>query len=529
MPLAVTLAIVYALMWAVDNLAGGTYMDRPIVCCTLVGLAMGDLAAGLAIGGFMELAWMGMLSFAGVIDSEPRFGAIPGAAVALAAGCGPGVALVAAIPFAYLGGLISSRYNSLNGRLMARWCDPWARAGRLHEICVYHLSVGFVKCLVMSLVMGVLVALVTGPAAAALALVPPAALAGVEAAAGLLPAVALAIMVDLLWDRRLVPLFFAGFALSAYLGASTVAVAVLAVSLAVAWALAASRGAGAAVAPAPAADDGLPGAELGVTRRDVRAMFWRSLPIEISYNTEREHNMLYVFTLAPVLRKAYAGDDEALAQALVRHMRFQNTTPQIEPLELGVVASLEVANARAGNVMGEAIEAAKQTMMGPTGIIGDTLFHSGGFRVLSASLGAALALTGNPLALVVYCLVFNVPNYLVHWLGIKLGFERGTQVMELIAGSGIVQRVTDVCTVVCLAVVGSLAALYVAVPVPAALAASPAFGSLSGMVAGVCPGLAGLAATWALVWLLRRPRVNSSVVMLVLLAAGALLGLAGVL
>lgn len=525
MPLAVTLALVYALMWAVDNLAGGTYMDRPIVCCTLVGLVMGDVASGLAIGGFMELAWMGMLSFAGVIDSEPRFGAVPGAAVALASGCGAGVALLAAIPFAYLGGFVSSRYNSLNGRLMERWCDPWAREGRLHEICVYHMAVGLAKCVVMSLIMGVVVALVTGPVVAALALVPDAALAGIELAAGLIPAVALAIMVNLLWDRRFVPLFFAGFALSAYLGASTVAVAVLAVSLAVAWALSDTRAAGGGTATG----GDLPGSDLGIDRRDVRSMFWRSLPIEISYNTEREHNMLYVFTLAPILRKAYAGDEAALAEAVVRHMKFQNTTPQIEPLELGVVASLEVANAKSGNVMGPAIEGAKETMMGPTGIIGDTLFHSGGFRVLSASLGVALALSGNPLALVVYCLVFNVPNYLVHWFGVKLGFERGVGVMELIAGSGIVQRVTDVCCMVCLAVVGSLTALYVTVPVPVAWAASPAFEGLAAMVAGVCPSVVGLALTWLFVWLLRKRGVNSSVAMLALLAAGAALGLAGVL
>ena len=93
MPVPFALALIYALMWAVDNLAGGTYMDRPIVCCPLVGLVLGDALTGLIIGGFMELAWMGMLSFAGVIDSEPRFGAIPGACAALAGGFGPGVAL----------------------------------------------------------------------------------------------------------------------------------------------------------------------------------------------------------------------------------------------------------------------------------------------------------------------------------------------------------------------------------------------------------------------------------------------------
>ena len=525
MPVPCALALIYALMWAVDNLAGGTYMDRPIVCCPLVGLVMGDALTGLIIGGFMELAWMGMLSFAGVIDSEPRFGAIPGACAALAGGFGPGVALLVAIPFAYLGGFISSRYNSLNGSLMARWCDPWAREGQLKAICRYHMAVGFIKCLLMSAVMCVCGVVVLGPIITVLNMVPAAALSGLELAAGLLPAVALACMLNLLWDRRFIPLFFAGFALSAYLGASTPAVAVLSIALALTWAFM-NRGAASSLM---STEGKLPGEKYGVTKRDVRSMFWRSLPLEISYNTEREHNMLYVFSLAPLLRKIYANDKQALSDALVRHMKFQNTTPQIEPLEIGVVASLEVANADANNTMGMVIEGAKETMMGPMGIVGDTLFHSGGFRVLSASLGAALALSGNPLGLVVYCLVFNVPNYLVHWFGIRLGFEDGTRVMELLAGSGLIQKIGDVCCVVCTAVVGSLAALYVEVPVVLPLAQSDAFEMFAQFMAGICPAFASLVAVWLFVWLLRSRGLNSSVVMLVLLVVGALFGMIGIL
>lgn len=525
MPVPFALALIYALMWAVDNLAGGTYMDRPIVCCPLVGFVLGDALTGLIIGGFMELAWMGMLSFAGVIDSEPRFGAIPGACAALAGGFGPGVALLVAIPFAYLGGFISSRYNSLNGSVMARWCDPWASEGNLKAICRYHLAVGFIKCLIMSAVMCLCGFVVLGPIVTALSMVPAAALNGLELAAGLLPAVALACMLNLLWDRRFVPLFFAGFALSAYVGASTPAVAVLAIALALTWAFMSKSS-----APSQKkVSDKLPGEKYGVTKCDIRSMFWRSLPIEISYNTEREHNMLYVFSLAPILRKIYANDKDALTEALVRHMKFQNTTPQIEPLEIGVVASLEVMNAEANNTMGAAIEAAKETMMGPMGIVGDTLFHSGGFRVLSASLGAALALSGNPLGLVVYCLVFNIPNYLVHWFGIRFGFEDGTGVMELLAGSGLIQKISVVCCVVCTAVVGSLVALYVNVPVVTPLAQSATFEVFVQLMAGICPAFASLAAVWLFVWLLRSRGLNSSVLMLLLLVIGALFGMIGIL
>ena len=135
--------------------------------------------------------------------------------------------------------------------------------------------------------------------------------------------------------------------------------------------------------------------------------------------------MLYVFSLAPILRKIYANDKDVLTEALVRHMKFQNTTPQIEPLEIGVVASLEVMNAEANNTMGAAIEAAKETMMGPMGIVGDTLFHSGGFRVLSASLGAALALSGNPL--VWWCIAWSSISQIILSIGQSaFGFEDGT-------------------------------------------------------------------------------------------------------
>ena len=69
-----------------------------------------------------------------------------------------------------------------------------------------------------------------------------------------------------------------------------------------------------------------------------------------------------------------------MRDALVRHMQFYNTCPQFEAIVVGIVAALEVKNAESGNTMGPTIEAVKTSLMGPTGVIGDAFFQTGGFR-----------------------------------------------------------------------------------------------------------------------------------------------------
>ena len=104
-----------------------------------------------------------------------------------------------------------------------------------------------------------------------------------------------------------------------------------------------------------------------------------------------------------------------------RHVEFYNTTPQIEPWVVGIMAGMEVENAENGNNMGDMITAIKTGIMGPISVIGDTLFFTSGFRVIAASVGSALAIAGNPAGILVYFLIFNVPNYICHYYGIHSG------------------------------------------------------------------------------------------------------------
>ena len=118
MQTAILLGLVYAFAWSMDNIAGSSFMDRPIVCGALTGLVMGNFEQGLVIGGTLELVWMGFISYAGIINGETRIGAILGTYFALATGNSFDVAISIAMPIAILGGNVSNAYNIVVSYLM---------------------------------------------------------------------------------------------------------------------------------------------------------------------------------------------------------------------------------------------------------------------------------------------------------------------------------------------------------------------------------------------------------------------------
>lgn len=103
-----------------------------------------------------------------------------------------------------------------------------------------------------------------------------------------------------------------------------------------------------------------------ITKSDLHKVFWRSMPIEISYNSERLHNMFYVYSLTPIFKKIYKDDPQGMRDALVRHMQFYNTCPQFEAIVVGIVAALEVKNAESGNTMGPTIDRSGQNLIDGT-------------------------------------------------------------------------------------------------------------------------------------------------------------------
>ena len=266
-----------------------------------------------------------------------------------------------------------------------------------------------------------------------------------------------------------------------------------------------------------------------ITKKDLNKMFWRSMPIEISYNSERMHNLFFIYSLTPILKKIYKDDKEGMVAALQRHMEFYNTTPQIEPWVVGITAGLEVQNAENNNQMGDTVTAIKAGIMGPISVIGDTLFFTSGFRVIAASVGAALCLAGNPIGILLYFLIFNVPNYVCHYYGIHAGYKLGSGFIEKVMASGLLKKVTDVALTVGLTVLGALTASYVFLSTNVAITYDQASVDLQSILDGICPNLLPVALTLFCSWLMRKKNVKAPILMVIVVVVGVILGTLGII
>ena len=63
-----------------------------------------------------------------------------------------------------------------------------------------------------------------------------------------------------------------------------------------------------------------------------RQVFFRSFPMEWTWNYEKQQNLGYTYAMIPISEKLYKDKPEEKAAALQRHLEFFNTTPHMVTL-----------------------------------------------------------------------------------------------------------------------------------------------------------------------------------------------------
>lgn len=172
----------------------------------------------------------------------------------------------------------------------------------------------------------------------------------------------------------------------------------------------------------------LPKYEKILVKKDLKKLFWRSIPYEHSWNYERLGNVGFTWAMLPILKKLYP-DKKDFSEAMKRHLELYNVTPYIVTLPLGIAAAMEETNATVSNFDFKSISSVKLALMGPLAGIGDAFFW-GTLRILATGIGTSLALKGNILGPILFFLVFNIPHYLMRYYGTFLGYGLGSKVIS---------------------------------------------------------------------------------------------------
>lgn len=499
-----------------EDLLGTTLLSRPLVLGPLVGLVLGDLHQGIVIGASLELIFMGNIKVGAAIPPDVVTGGVLGTAFAILSGKGTGIALALAIPISILAEMLLSALfvsrSMLNKPFMR-----YALAGDWRAVQRLHVVSGFVKPILMALVGFLALQLGAGAMKAFLDRIPSWVNTGLQVAGNLLPALGFALLMNLLFQKRVAPYFFLGFILAAFLKLPVIAIGGLGVIIAVLVTRGSGEPAGADV------DDGAgavvaPAIPSTISGRVLRRVFWRSMLLEANFNFETMQNTGVAFALLPVLKRLYK-TRESMSEALQRHLQLFNTSTYGCTLILGLTSAMEEQNSRDPAFNADSINAVKLGLMGPLAGVFDSLFW-GTLKVIAAGVGTSLALKGSLSGAVLFILLFNIPHLILRYNLTFIGYNAGTKFLQQLAQNNIMDRLKDGAAILGLIVVGAMPATLMNVHTPLSFSSGDA-GSLQGILDQIVPAILPLGLTFLTYYFIKKG-VKTTTLLIGLLALGFL-------
>ena len=175
------------------ELIGFTMLNRPIVIGPLVGLFLGDVKTGVMIGASLEAVFMGVVNIGGASAAEP------------------GIATAVGTAFAIM----------------------LAAEAKEKQIVFLHYGLWAVNWILYSLVAFLGILFGSDAVSTLMDAIPDVVMNGLTVCGGLLPAVGMAMLMKMLWDKKICMFYFLGFVLSAYMNLPLIAIAVIGVIVAI--------------------------------------------------------------------------------------------------------------------------------------------------------------------------------------------------------------------------------------------------------------------------------------------------------
>lgn len=206
--------------------------------------------------------------------------------------------------------------------------------------------------------------------------------------------------------------------------------------------------------------------EKKLTKKDLIHCFilWEGFT-ECCLSYERLMSLGFCHAMAPIINRLYGDDEEKRIAALKRHMLFFNTENNWGAFIPGLVASMEEDLANGGNVDEDMIKTVKVGLMGPLAGIGDTITQ-GLVKTVALAIGVDMTQKGSVLGPVIFILLYT--SYLLA-MGIftfTQGYKVGRSVLSKITDKKIMNKITDILSIIGLTIAGAMIANNVSITTP---------------------------------------------------------------
>ena len=262
-----------------------------------------------------------------------------------------------------------------------------------------------------------------------------------------------------------------------------------------------------------------------ITKKDFWKVFFRSCTLDSAWNYERQQNLMYCYTMIPILKRLYTKKED-MAAALKRHLEFMSCTPHVVSLLGGITGAMEEENAKDPNFDSSSISAVKTSLMGPMAGIGDSFFWG---TLLTIAIGIAVSFSsqGSIIGPLAFILIINVPGFLARYYCLKSGFKYGVKFFGDLSNSGTIEKVTKCASILGLMVIGAMVATTVSISIPLEIGVGGATQTVQSYIDQIMPGLLPVAAFGIMYWLLGKNVKTTTILiwLIVLCCLGTFVGL----
>lgn len=513
----------------------------PLTTGTLVGIFMGDPMLGMLAGANIQLIYLGWISAGGTMPSNTIVAGVFGTALTILAGADPSMAVTFAIPLSMLGLLLNQVYMTVNAAWIHQ-ADKMLEKGNIKGVRFMNFVPSFFMALLLYGVPAFLMVMYGSDwAQAALAAVPESVISALQVVGGIMPALGIAMLLNYLGKKMLIPWFFGGFFLTVYSGLNLTAVSIFSAIIAVILYMNGNREtkeAGTAKKVKRLSVNKTVTTELvgGTSEAEtvksevvytkklskktlIKTWLWTT-STEACYNYERLQALGIANLMITPIRALY-DTAEKQVEELKKYMVFYNSEVfTVGPIVNGITCSMEEARANGENITAKDINAVRTGLMGPVAGIGDTVMQGILFPILFG-IGCSMALDGSYMGPILSFVIFEALIFGCGYYMFMTGYKKGKSSLLTILKNGTVDKIINSFSVVGLMVVGSMAASRVTVGTSLTITVGSGSTAFQDVLDSLAPGLLPLGITMLVWWMLKK-KINTIWIILAIFVVGIL-------
>ena len=213
------LVVLVAFIAGVASVVDERQFHRPLVACTLMGFALGDLTPGIILGGFLELIALGWMNVGAAMAPDSALASTISALVVIQGHQSIDTGIAIAVPLAAAGQVLTIFVRTITV-FFQHQADNFAKTANFRGIELMHLSGMALQGLRVAIPTAIVALISSDELTRLLNMIPAEVTVGLRIAGGMITVVGFAMVINMMRSKALMPFFFLGFIAAAAIPAT---------------------------------------------------------------------------------------------------------------------------------------------------------------------------------------------------------------------------------------------------------------------------------------------------------------------